>query len=260
MRIGIIYCAYGTKDYLKQSLSPWIDIKTLSSFAFQTDGVSPHVSICAINVRFAGFEGEDDGTREELRGYLERGEIDHLIEGPDNIPETTARGMALRYLKDQGCDISIMVDSDEFYTIHNIGQIFEFVADNPWVQWFRVSLRNMVFDDKTWLAEPFQPPRIHRLSVEDGRYEAHSFCADNDILYGGTITRDLKPQSQFSSITIPPEVAFVRHESWPNSLRSKAKVEYQTRRWGNACSFSWDDQKGLIFNPTLPQPRVVTES
>lgn len=246
--VGLIFVGYGTKDLLDKSLTPWIALRKDPEYK---------VSICAVSLRFAGFEGEDDGTGDALRGYLERGEIDNLITEPDDIPETQARGMALTWLKEQGVEMTWMVDADEEYTQDEIYSILSFVKSNPWSAWFRVSLRNMVFDDKTYLAEPFQPPRIHRVNV--GGYKAHSFGADNDIQYGGTITRDIIHQSQFANMTIPPQVAFVRHYSWPNSARSRNKVRYQeSRNW--QCSFSWDDtQGGLIFNPALPRPKTISE-
>ena len=57
---------------------------------------------------------------------------------------------------------------------------------------------------------------------------------------------------------IPQSVAWVRHITWQNDLRAKAKVEYQVHRWGR-CSFAWDDTKGLIFNPSLPAPKVMRD-
>lgn len=251
-KIGIIYCAYNTREYVCPSLWPWVNIQYKEG--------TPEIVICAVNVRFARFNADvEDGTREMLRGYLERGEIDYLIDGPDNIPETTARGMALHWLKDQGCDATWMVDSDEFYTIPEIGRILTFVSNNPWSTWFRLSLKNYVFDDRTYLADPFTPPRIHRIRLRG--YEAHSFSADNDIQYGGIITRDIIPQDQFPSMIVPKEVAWVKHLTWQNNLRSKKKIEYQLKGRGwPQCSFSWDDSKGgLIFNPALPTPKTYTE-
>lgn len=253
--IGVIFCVWATKDYLAQSLAPWIELRRIGQIK---------VSICAVNVLFAGFEGKDDGTRELLKGYLDRGEIDHVIDGPDNMPETTARGMALTWLKEKGCDVSWMVDSDEMYTAAQVETILTFVYANPFVAWFRLSLRNHVFDDKTYLVEPFTPPRIHRVRV-DG-YQAHSFSADNDIVYGGTITRDIIPQDRFPSMTVPESIAAIKHLTWlndtpENRVRSHRKIEYQLKARGwPSCSFAWDDSKGgLIFNPALPTPRVVRE-
>ena len=253
MKIGIIYVAYNTNDLVESSLRPWIDAR------LESLGGHKYV-ICAVSVPFAGFPNEEeDGTTNTLRFRKHEGYIDHVIDEPRNVPETVARGMALNWLQQQDCDISWMVDGDEFYGEEEITRIAAFVGRNPFVAWFRLSLKNYVFDAHHYLADPFQPPRIHRLRVGD--YKAHSFSADNDIQYGGTITRDIHSQEYFPSMTIPPEYAWIRHESWPNSVRSKKKIKYQLqgRGWPQ-CSFSWDDSKGgLIFNPALPAPKVIRE-
>lgn len=249
MNPGIIFCAWGTKDLVEQSLAPWVELRRQGK-----------ATICAVSVKFASFEGEDDGTRELLRGYLERGDIDHLVDGPDNALEVTARGMALTWLREQGVEATWMIDADEFYTHKEIARIIDFVTANPWVVWFRISLKNMVFDSTTYLAEPFQPPRIHRVCAPGG-YLAAGFHSDNGVYYERPWSGEKAVDERYASLVIPPEVAWIRHESWPNSLRSKSKIEYQTARWGNVCSFAWDDaQGGLIFNPKLPPPKVIHES
>jgi hypothetical protein len=245
---GVIFCAWGTLDLVDKSLAPWIELRRQGK-----------CKICAVSVRFAGFEGDDDGTREYLRGALECGDIDHLVDSPDNILETTARGMALTYLKDQGVTHVWQVDSDEWYEIDQINRIIEWVKANEFIVWHRLSLRNYVFDEKTYLADPFTPPRIHAIDSRSSCI-AEQFYEDNAIMYRGTITNQLFPDKAFASDTIPESVAAIRHLSWPNSLRSKKKCEYQKARWGNACSFIWDDsQGGLIFNPALPRPRIIHE-
>lgn len=250
-RIGLIYCAYGTKDYVPQSLASWLAI--------------PNVTICAVNVRFTGFEGEDDGTRDLLRRNLEAGHIQHLIDSPDNIPETTARGMALRWLVDQGIDTIVMWDSDEMTDVSSLQRVLAFIESEPYAAWFRFSYANLVFDEQTRLTDPFTPPRAFRVRAPGTSYTVHSFGADNDIWYGGDLTRDIIPPHNFPSMTIPASVFQPRHFSWladtpERAARSKAKIAYQTARWGNVCSFAWDDSKGgLIFNPALPAPRTIRE-
>lgn len=246
MTAGVIFTGFGTKDYVHQSLAPWIELRA--------SGGPDKIVICAVSIRFAGFEGEDDGTGDILRGYLAEGKIDYVIDGWDNIPETAARSMALRKLGDE-CDVIIQWDSDEIPSSSGeLEDILTFVKQNPYTAWFRLSYRNVVFTPDTYLQDAFTPPRIHRMYV-DG-YRLHSFSGDNDIQYGGTITRDLKPQEHFPSMTIPWSIAVPKHFTWLNDERSKKKVAYQKRRWGH-CSFDWDDSKGgLIFNPAFPAPKI----
>lgn len=252
-RVGLIFCGWGTRDIVETSLTPWIELRK------QTNCV-----ICAVSVRFAGFEGEDDGTREYLRGALERGDIDFLVDSPDNIPEITARSMGLSYLRDQHCDISIIWDSDEVADIESIYRMLDFVRANEFVVAFRFSYRNLVFSPKTWLADPFTPMRVHHL--KHGSYVADSFYDDNNIMYRGTLTRDFRRDVSFATMTIPQSCFSPLHHTWlsdseANKARSKAKIRYQlgARNWPT-CTFSWDDaQGGLIFNPALPAPKVISE-
>lgn len=248
-RIGIIFCGYGTVDLIDRSLSPWLSLRMNPDY---------DIKICAVSVKFAGFEGEDDGTCGRLHWYKENREIDYLLHGMCNIPETQARGMALTYLKQQGCDIIVQFDSDEVTDTESLKRMLVFVNQNPWTQWFRFSYRNLVLNESTWLAEPFTPPRVHRVIAPNG-YSAHSFSGDNDICYSHHIVRNLMPQDAFASQVIPPQVFSPLHYSWLNNERSRLKVLYQNRRW-NHCSFSWDDsQGGLIFNPALPRPKIISE-
>lgn len=242
MKLGLIYTAYNTREYITRSLQPWIDFRW--SKKLRADFLDHEVVICAVNVAFVGFEnGPEDGTRALLEDYREHGDIDYLITGPDNILEITARGMALRYLIDKECDTIIQWDSDEIPMENQINGIIGFVQANPFVAWFRLSYRNAYQTPDQYIAEPFTPPRIHRVQV-DG-YRVHSFSADNDIQYGGTITRDIKHQSHFPSLTIPASVAHIKHLTWLSDSRSRAKERYQRTRWG-VCSFKWSEERQTI--------------
>lgn len=257
MNIGLIYTGYGTKDLVDKSLEPWVNLR--AQWMGQFDRRSS-IRICAVSVKFAGFDGEDDGTTDLLRDHLTMGDIDHLIDGPQNVPETTARGMGLRWLKEQGVDTVIQWDADEVADEESISRMLSFIESDPFTQWFRFAYRNLVFDEKTWLAEPFCPPRVHRVNAQDG-YTAHSFSSDNDICYGHPMLRNLKPQEAYASRVVPPEIFNPKHFSWLNNERSRKKIDYQLRGRGwPQCSFAWDDSKGgLIFNPNLPEPKVIRE-
>ncbi len=264
--IGVIFVGYGTKDLLSRSLTPWIALRKDPEYK---------VSICAVSLRFAGFEGEDDGTQDELCRYFNRGDIDLLIRGPNDIPETQARGMALTYLKNEGCDILIQWDSDESADMESLKTMLAFTEANPFVCWFRFAYSNLVFDERTRLADPFTPPRAFRTRF--GNKEAWAFSGDNDIYYSnprGPDGRALNDEGSYytflhelPSVTIPESVFRPLHYSWladtpERAARSRAKIRYQLegRKWPS-CSFSWDDaQGGLIFNPALPRPSVITSA
>lgn len=256
-RIGVIWVGFNTEEYVEASLRPWIEARR--------DKLGGHeFVICAVNQPFKGFEvTEIDDTKEALLARMAALQIDNVISYNDDNPvavtETEARGAALRWLVEQGCEISVMCDSDEFWTTEQIARALSFVATHPHHVWWRVCLRNYVFDDSTYLVEPFTPPRIHRLKVQ-GTLTAAGFEQDNDIWYGRVDGMPIS-QRELPSATIPRGSVWVRHLSWPNSPRSRRKIEYQLRaRCWPSCTFAWDDsQGGLIFNPALPAPETARD-
>ncbi len=259
MRIGVILVGHNMEEHVAPCLQGWVEWRTQRAALGHDD-----LRICAVSSPFEGFPNEPlDGTRDHLRSYLARGEIDQLITSDAPLKETAARGAALRWLMGQQVDIVWQLDLDERYTERDLRCIVAFVEANPLVAWFRLSLRNAVFSPTTYLAEPFTPSRIHRARV--GGYRLHSFCDDNDLLYGGTITRDLKRQDQFASMTVPASCSLVRHLSWISDDRSRRKCEYQLSR-GWDPSFRWDyEANQLRFNEAhfarrgLPLPEIVHE-
>lgn len=250
MKAGVIFCAFNAEDLLEDSLSPWVEARSQEVGGNQ-------FCIVAVSIPFEKFEEpRADDTLEGLRGYLDAGKIDRLIASDRPMKETEARGKALSYLVEKQCDITIMVDSDEIYTTEEIERILEFVEERPATTCFKGSLKNYVFNGRTYLAQPFNPMRIHR--VRRGTYVADSFWDDNNILYRGTLTRDFKRDVDFPCLVIPKAVAWVKHFSWLNDQRSKKKVEYQTSRsW--ICSFDWDDSRGGLIWRSGHEQEVLHE-
>lgn len=253
MKIGVIWVGFQTEDYVRPSSSPWIAAREHKLCGHE-------FLIAAVSVPFQGFDvGEHDNTRVVLHEFAQMGKIDWLIAHDTPMKETDARGEALRWLVAQGVTHVWQHDSDEFITVQEIAAIIRFIEARPHVDWFRLSLKNQVFTPSQYLVEPFTPPRIHRVDI--GGYQAHSFYQDNNILYGGKVTRDLKPDMEFPHCLVPKSVAWIRHASWLNNSRSRAKCAYQAARWGaDKCTFAWDDSKGgLIFNPAMPAPEIARE-
>ncbi len=238
MKIGIIYVGYNTQEYIDKSLQAWIEARNqrLDDHEFL---------ICAVSVPFEGFPSSTpDRTIDLLYNYYNSNDIDNLITEPKNIHETQARGLALEWLKNHNIDIVCQVDSDEFFTLNEISRIFKFVEFQPFIAWFRLSLKNYIFNQNTYLEEPFTPARIFRIKVNN--IEASHFIADNDIAYGNINPRDLP------SITIPKNVAWIKHITWLSDKRSKDKIDYHeshfiSRPPGVRCSYKWIDNK-LCFN------------
>lgn len=246
MRIGIIYVAHQMAEYVPMSLGPWI--------AARTQHLDDHeFVIAAVSVPFAGFpqDKELDGTVGLLKNHLDANEIDHLITGNEPMVETQARGAALTYLKSQDVDIVWQVDSDESYTEQNIYRIARFVDKEPYIPSFRLCLKNYVFDDKTYLVDPFTPMRIHRIKV--GSLEAMTFWADNNVMYGMPGLSYNRRDDELAVMTVPQGAAWIRHITWLSDLRSKRKIEYHenhftSRPTGVRSSYRWDEDKGLVFN------------
>lgn len=258
--IGIIYVAYQAEDLVPRSLQPWIDARAARLGGYD-------YSICAVSVPFEGFDhggDELDRTLSILDRHAYDGNINHVIVSDKPIKETEARGRALAWLRDEAkVDICVQWDADELAGSTDIGDILWFVAAHPLVPSFRISYRNAVFDEHTFLVEPFTPMRVHRM--RGGRYEASSFWDDNNVLYRGTLTRDFKRDIDMATMTIPPTCANPLHLSWLSDERSRRKIKYQRARWGH-CSFQWDEgENQLKFDESyfakmgLPMPEVVRE-
>lgn len=257
MRIGVIFCAWQTEDYVERALAPWLAAKA------QRLGGHDFV-LCAVSAPFAGFDQSEpqDRTRPILGALAHTGALDHVVVTDKPIAETEARGRALRWLIDQGATDVIQADSDEFPTTDQLSRILAFWAARPHVCWARLSYKNRVFTPDQYLVEPFTPPRIHRVHAPGGGYRAHSFHQDNNVTYGGTVTRDLIPDERFPSVTVPKTVAWIDHWTWLNDARSRRKIEYQLKGRGwPTCTFDWDDSRGgLIFRDGMPPPEVARDS
>ncbi len=240
--IGVILVGRNMQEYVEPCLASWLTV----AHALEAQGHK--LLICAVSVPFVGFPHEaPDNTVAVLQAARDRGDIDHFITSETAMTETDARGAALTWLLSYGATLSWQLDLDEVYSPDDITNALAFVEANPFISWFRLSLRNAVFNEHTFLVEPFAPPRIHRLHL--GGYRAVGFWDDNNVRYGGTITRDLKRDLDFASMTVPATLCNPRHLTWLNNDRSRRKIEYQLqgRGWPE-CSFRWDGTTGLRFN------------
>jgi hypothetical protein len=253
-KITVIFCAYNCEEYLSKSLSPWLQAKRQRLGGHDW-------SIVAVSVPFEGFnQPRSDDTLGVLQHAYSAKEIDELILSETPLKETEARGRALNWAIFNESDLSWQADGDELITTEQIKRIAKFVEDRPLISSFRLSLKNYVFDDKTYLVEPFTPMRIHRLSTYGGGYRAAGFYDDNNVWYSGVIARDVKKDVSLSESLVPKTVAFIPHYTWMNDYRSKAKIEYQTKGRSWNCSYLWDEENGgLKFNPAFPTPETAMD-
>jgi hypothetical protein len=230
MNIGVIYCGYNNLDLTKQSLPIWIEASKLYSF-----------KIAAVSVPFFEYKNisvENDGTTDYIKQFSKNNLIDICFDNPKYVKEADARNLCLFYLLSKDCDYIFLADSDEIYTIEQIGSILQHVKENSDIECFEIQFKNYIFDGKQWI-DGFHPYRIFKTNCHGGlKY----FYWDNDTKYAdGTTHLQVKRQ------IIPKEVSFVRHMTWLHS-NGKQKYEYQMKHFG-LCSYKWNYEKNqLEFN------------
>lgn len=243
MRIGIIFVAFNSADLIDNCLSSWVDIK---------NSLPDHNFIYScVSVPFDRFTVENiDNTADIIKS---KNIMDFMFVDSQAKSEIAARGICLNYLKEQNCDLVWMVDSDEFYTVENIKNIINYIEKNEKFGWYKLCLKNKIGD--RFLKEPFTPPRIFRVNFLP--YKLGEFRDDNSMtyFYNGAEIPDLFVKNKL----IPKETAFIIHESWPNSERSKKKIDYQNnRKW--TCNYIYNEKENKVeFNPVAFKNKKLPE-
>ena len=231
MKIGIIYCAYNTEDYILETISPWIKAKNKFD-----------INISCVSLPFEEYlelDQTQDKTTEILIDLLKQGKIDSLYTEPKYVKENTARNFCLFNLLDKKCDLIFLVDSDEFYNLYQIESILKYVEKNNQYDCYEIHLKNYVFDGKTWV-DGFHPFRIFR---NDRNMGINEFYWDNDLLFNNG-----KTHKQSNYVTIPKEIAHIKHMTWLNNEKSKLKIQYNLKHFGG-CSYKCNKEKnGLEFD------------
>jgi len=249
-RIGIIFCAYNCAGTVMESLRSWSEIKQKYPDQFVYSCISIPFK------QYEDFELPEDNTIELVHAA---NIMDIHFTEPEYLTEIEARGLCLKYLKEQNCDTIWMVDNDEIYTVEEINNIINYIDQYPQIAWFRLSLKNYTFDKNSYLADPFTPPRIFRTNFPP--FKLGLFRDDNNLLFnydGKEVWDECLPNK-----TIPKSVAWIKHLSWLSNETSKNKVKYQKSRGWN-CSYEWDEiNNKLIFNPVFYRgkqlPKVYKE-
>lgn len=253
MKIDNIFVSaigYNCEEHLQKVLSCFLMLKGIFSRVDKkvtisvAHGVFPEVHELGYSVH------SSDKTEELLRIYKEEdmilmsGEdvsIDSLFIAKEPMLEKDLRNATLKGFDLNQYDFLWLLDlQDEIYSLENITKILAFIHKNEFLDWFKVSFKNYVINDKTWI-DGFTPPRIWRTKIHGG---IEGFYYDNDIKY-----KDGSLANNLPSITIPASVAFVPHLSWvgtPEYL--KRKIEFQKKHY-LSCSYEWDEENNrLKFN------------
>lgn len=248
---GIIFCSYNSAETVKESLLSWKQVKSESPDKFVYSCVSVPF------LEYKDFEIAEDNTIELVRAAQIMDS--HFYNVPEKyLKETDARGLCLQYLKMQECDYVFFVDTDEIYTVEEINKIIQYVESSPDVLWFKLSLKNYIFDEKSYLEEPFCPARIYRVSAPP--FKLGVFYQDNDISY---VYNDQEVQnSVVKNKVITQKIAWIKHLTWQSNENSRLKVNYQLKRW-NLCSYEWKDgriQFNEDFYKNKSKPKILTEN
>lgn len=245
MKIGIIFCAFNCADTIEECLKPWREVKD-ENFLYS-----------CISAPFKQYENSGIPEDNTIKLVSESKLINKHFYDIGYPTEIEARGLCLDFLKKNGCDVIWQVDGDEVYTVEEINNILKYVEEYPQIAWFRLSLKNFVFDQNTYLADPFTPARIFRLSYPP--FKAGSFRDDNNLSYIYGEGQDVWDECLANKI-IPKEIAWITHYSWLSNETSKNKVKYQKDRGWN-CSYEWDEVNNkLIFNPQFYRGRELPKT
>lgn len=255
-KIGVIFCAYNNAELLGASLQSWIGLRAK---------ICDEIIISAVSVPFLEYkdlEIKPDNTLDLLRDYQANNFIQHLVDSPLFIKEHEARDLSLQFLLAQGCTDIVLWDLDEVASVDQLDSIVAYVRQNSYISWFNFSYKNYVFDKKTYLLDPFTPPRWFK--VETNGYKLKCFHWDNDLTYSGTVVNlnsfqnRLISYKELPSKIIPSSTVWISHYSWLNDRRSMAKVKYQQAHFG-ACSYGWDEERGLVFDASYFKTRGLSE-
>lgn len=235
MKIGIIFCGFNTSATVEKSLEAWKEIRA-------NPGENQFVYSC-VSVPFLEYKDSEipeDDTIEKIRAAKI---MDFHITEPKFISEVEARGLCLEFIKSQNCELIFMVDLDEIFTTENIQKILEYVKNHPEIAMFKISYKNYVFDENTYLVKEFAPPRIYRTDFPP--FKLSKFYEDNGIsfLYGNQEV----PHTVIPAKQIPRSKAWVKHLSWSNPEISRQKINYQRSRGWN-CDFTYDETGKISFN------------
>ena len=224
MKIGLIYSAYDSERYLKESLESWLNLKNNSQH---------EIIIAASDGIWEKYQeiGLDEIHDKSLDILLESN-VDFLYKNrsPYVISEEESRTTLLRFLNYHNCDLLWMVDGDEVFTTQDILNIIEYIESNPQVECFRVNYKNFTIRNPLFLND-FVKATIYRGNIRGGLTK---FIFDNDAVYSDGAVPDT-----MNTHLIPRSVVFPKHYTWlEDDDRIPKKIQHQEHK------YIWSGQKG----------------
>ncbi len=226
MKIGLLTTTYNDVDTIQRALEPWMT-------------AGPNFIICVIDGLFNNYPIENNSIntsypriREWLDKMYEWGNIDHLIYNDKIQEEAEARNNGVKILLNNNIDYLISVGMDEFYTPKEIADLVKFIKLFPLTTSFKVSYRNLTFDNNHYTTG-FCPRRVWK--VNSSPYKLKGFHWDDDMTYEFNGIDNIIDE-QLSTATIPKKLVNPLHDTWRDNQRSRDKIEYQMKHFGH-CSF-----------------------
>jgi hypothetical protein len=264
MKFGIIAVGRDCAGVIDEVLAPWIE-------SFRRHDMH----ICLLSATFKEMEGllpagPDKATEDAMERYALKYSdriSSVMFRNYATEAEVRERGRQVLMARDVKADLVWILDcADELYTVEQIDRIIRFVEHYPLMAWYKLSFKNYVFNDHTYLVQPFQPPRIWWCKYGERVLTQCSY--DNDFEYAKLDGTSSVKDDKLPSLVIPPNVVWIRHLSWLSNERSRLKVAYQAKHFGHGagCSYRWDEStNSLTWNQAyfdrlkLPLPEVVHE-
>lgn len=231
MKYGVLFCGYNSEQYVKSALEPWKK---------RGDCI-----ISAVSVPFLEYVDIDDmcdGTTQYLETQFHNGLIDEVFTRPRYLREHEARNLALDALLGEDVDFIFIVDADEIYKDKEIDQICQYVEENP-TWWYKIALKNFVFDKNHYLEEPFCPPRVFRVKADNLRLD--KFYWDNDIQYKNIETGEILDYKSLPCLQVPKKLACIDHYTWLSDEIGKRKCAYQQSHFGHSM-YKWNEKENRI--------------
>lgn len=239
MKVGLLFCAYNCDHSIDEVLKPWIEVKRRNHpdqflFSFSYGQFKEYADLFGVApvIYPAWYEKHKDN-------------IDFFQLLPP-LSEAENRNAALKPLLKAACDLIMLVDAqDEYFTVAQIDEIFDKVRLDKFVSWFSIQYRNFVFDEKTYLVNPFTPPRIFRVNTNG--YKLHKVFWDNDLSYLCGDGREISYKDLPNKL-IRNEPG-IKHLSWMSDETGKKKCLYQLNHFQGQCGYKWNEiENKLEFN------------
>lgn len=228
MKIGISAIGYNCAEHLDKVLSPWIqkydDFEILISIAH---GLFPEYEKLGFPIE------SQDGTIGKIQKYQQDGFIGSFSYLTTPTYEKDIRNVTLPYLLDNEVDYIMLLDlQDEIYTPEDIKKIVNFIKMNEFISSFNINFKNYIIDNNHYVNN-FIAPRIWNNKLNGGIKE---FYYDNEILFNNG-----KTAKDSSCITIPQNIAFIKHLSWVGSQQYlQNKINFQKIHYGQ-CSYKMEN-------------------